>query len=267
MQNDSCQAILLDITNRSLRALSPKSTSWHSDFKCAISPSCKTIVTAVGSERYLYQSNINSSVEISDDFNNNVQDIIMNNDSVYYFTNWGTLYKAFVDNHKTPMKINVSEKMWDNLNMISDDVIGATGKWSEIIIYNTIEDSVYFHSKQKEIGDLRNINLDYAITTKGLFDIERDTLINKNFYYYEYKGDIVELKKKQGQYSFVDLNGKEIVTITTEDGDSLNKIIFSEDGNSIIDYQSNCISIYSVSPIANRSWILSDADKRIFGLK
>lgn len=267
LQSDSCQAILLDITNRSLHALTPKSTSWHYDFKCAISPSCKTIVTTVGSKRYLYQTYENSSIEISDGFYNDVEDIIMNNDSVYYFTYLGTLYKAFVDNRKAPTEINKSEKMWYNLNMISDDVIGATGNWSEIIIYNTFEDSVYFHSKQRNIGELRNINRDYAITTKGLFDIKRDTLISENRYYYEYKGDVVELQKKQGQYSFVDLNGKDIVTITTEDGDYLNNLIFSGDGNSIIDYQSNCISIYSVSPIANRNWMLSDSDKRIFGLK
>lgn len=266
LQEDSCQAILLDITNQTVCALTPKTTKWPSDFECAISPSNKTIVTTVGYKRYKYLSDKMQSDEIEDNFPHyrDVEDVILRNDSVYYFTSWGTLYEAFIDNHEDPAVINSTEEMWDNMYMISDNVIGTTGNWGEVIIYNILADSVYIHSKQRYTSSgLRSINNDYAITGSGLFDLKRDTFINKNDSYYEFKGGVVELQKKEpGLYSFVDLNGEEIITIETEHGDDFNDIRFSGDGNSIISYRDNSIYIYCIA-----SPILSDTDKKLFDLK
>lgn len=265
LQEDSYQAILLDINNQSADILTPKITSIY-NFKSTFSPSGKSVITAIDQKRYLYTTKNNSSIEISDKFYGKVCDVIMGNDSVYYFTSWGTLYKAFVDNNIEPIAINKSEEIWDNLTMISENTIGSTGNWSEIIIYNVLEDSVYFHSKQRHIGELRNINHEYAITTKGLFSIENDSLIKENRYLFDYMGNVIELQLNNGKYSFVDLNGKGLVTIKTENGERLNNIRFSKDANSIVNYDAKEISLYSMIPISGRNWNLSDIDRKAFNL-
>lgn len=267
LERDSCQAILLDLNSQSVRALTPKSKDWFSGFKSTISPSGKTVITSVDSKRYLYHPKGNSYVEISDKYYGDVDDIIMSNDSVYYFISWGKLYKAFLGDSKGPIMINSSERIYGNLNLISDNLIGCTGNWSEIIIYHALEDSVYFHSNQRNIGKLRNIDQDHAITTEGLFSIKKDTLVYKNENLYEYKGEVVKLAKNNGQFSFVDLQGKQVQTIKTEKGDYLNDIRFSKDGNSIIDYTDWRIDIYNITSIAKRNWVLYEEDKKTFGLK
>lgn len=266
LQKDLYQAILLDLKNQSVDILTEKSKSWSYSFKSCFSPSGNSLIVTDGEKVYSY-SNIDKSIlDITNYRNDDLNDVILVNDSIYYFTDYGRLFKDIIKPDSQPKIINESEDIYDNLIVISEDLIGSTGNWSEIIIYNTAIDSVCFHSKQRNIGELRSINNDYAITTKGLFNIERDTLINENDQLYEYKGNIVELQKHDNQYSFFDLAGNNLVKINTDGEDYLNNIVFSKDGNIIINDRNGIISIYSIIPIAERTWKISKEDRQMFDL-
>lgn len=267
LQSDLRQIVIADLNNQSVDVVTEKSQKWGSDFTGAFSPSGNSFVGRVGSKLYLYSSKDKSTKEVMGGAEYVVRDIVMENDSVYYFTAWGRLYKADAKPDAKPILVNETEDIWSNLRLISPNMIAATGNWSELIIYNILEDSVYFHSKHRYVGDLRNVDLDYAITSKGLFDIRQDSLINENEYLYEYKGGVVELQRHGDLYLLCALEGEEVVEISTAGGIGLNNVRFSEDGNYIVDYSTlQGISIYSITPIAKRDWKISEADKKTFNL-
>lgn len=267
LQEDKHQAILVDLNIPSIIPLTEQTDRLFPHYSASFSPSGNSLIIEYDGHRYSY-SDINKSVvdigRYCDTYDS--RDILMYNDSVYYFTSYGNLYKGYNRTDTEPQKMNNSG-IYDNLIKLPNGLIGSTGNWHEIIIYNPFVDSVYFQSKTRFVGDLRNINQEYAITTKGLYDIKRDSLIYKNNQLYKYIGNIVELQKHNDQYSFFDLEGNKVVDIITRDSERLNEISFSQNGNSIIDFHSDGISIYSIIPIAGREWVISEDDKKFFNLK
>lgn len=265
LQKDSIQAIYLDLNDNSVKVLTPKSTASNYYFNSSFSPTGNSLIVSDNANIYLYVPS-SKALEVISGYAYDINGLLMENDSIYYFTKNTNLYMANV-NYGSRVLLNESEDIYDDLHLISPHLIWATGKWDEIIIYNTLEDSVYFHSKYKWIGGLRSINQDYAITTSGLFDIKKDSLIKMNPHLYNFKGQTVELQKHGNQYSLHDLKGVEIVKITTKNDEYVSDTHISRDGSSIINYSSDCISIYSVTPIADRNWIISESDKKTFDLK
>lgn len=261
------RAILLDLRKQSVEVLTPESEHYTTLTSC-FSPSGNSLIVRDSYAKKVYSfSNVDRTImDITNDKNRGLDDMIMVNDSTYYFANYYLLYKGLVKSDSQPVVVNKSEKIWNELTLISNNLIGGIGYWHDIIIFNTAADSAYFHSKKRYTGNLRSINKDYAITTRGLFDIKMDSLIKENDNLYEYKGNIVELKKHDGLYSFFDLNGNEQLKV----GDrlDLNKdIVFSKDGNSLVDGRYGIISVYSFTPLADREWKISDIDKQMFDLK
>ena len=266
LRKDLYQVILVDMHNQVVEEITPKTAEWYHDFKGSFSPTGNTLLLAHHGKLYLYLSTDGTKKEIQDGLSYSIDDIMAKNDSVYYLTNYGSLYKGDI-NGGAALQIYTKEYISRNLTMISNNLIGATGNYSEIIIYNEKKDSIYFHSRHQHIGDVRTINKDYAITSKGLYDIARDSLINENENLYEYKNQVVELRKYVNKYSFYDLKGNEIVEISVPDGESLSNIKISKDGNFIICDGYETIDIYSVMPIADRNWSISSVDKETFNLK
>lgn len=261
--NNLSQAVLVNLNNQSIDTLTNKTTAYSFQFKGCFSPSGKVI--AVSNYDHLYISSPSdktirpTSIDAS-----TIRDIMFESDSTFYYTNSeGDLFKFDITANYI-RRINSPGIKYD-LTMISSDLIG--GRRSEIIIYNTCEDSVYFHSQRGFKGSIRSINKDYAVTDLGLFDIKNDSMVRESNYLYDYKGKVVECIMSRATYSFHDLDGNEIVKITAEDGDILHNISFSKDGNFIINKRYNSISIYSITPIAKRDWVISDEDKKFFDLK
>lgn len=184
-QQDMTQAVYLNVKENYFKVITPKSKSRYDyDFRASFSPNGNSLVVTDDSKIYLYTNSTKSVKPISE--GHSTRDLLLENDSIYYYTDWGRLYKANVNTTNDRILVNESEEIYKDLYLISPNLIGATGNWSEVIIYNTKEDSVYFHSKHRGIGDIRSINQNYAITTNGLLDVELDSIVNDNSRLYNY---------------------------------------------------------------------------------
>lgn len=269
LQEDLRQAILIDLKEpKSIKVLTEKTTAYNYEFKSSFSPSGESLVIKYDkngdTKKILYSTKQKTPIEINTNFHRNMEDIVMLNDSVYCFTSWGTLYKALAKRDANPVIINESEEIWKNLILMSENLIAGSGNWSEIIIYDTLNDSAYFHSKQRKMGIIKNIDKNYAITSQGLFSIKLDTLINENSELHKYNGKIVELQKHDNEYSFYDLDGKKIAKIPQKDGEKLN-ITFCKDEKHFINRSFDNIYIYNSFRKMDKS--VSDEDKKLFDLK
>ena len=191
----------------------------------------------------------------------------MINDSDFYFSSWGTLYKNSLISKEAPKAINRKDEIWDNLKMITANLIGSTGNWSEIIIYDTLKDSVYLHSQNRHAGDLRYISKDYAITTKGLYDLKSDSLVNENSKLFQYNDIVVELKKFNDLYFFCDLKGNRLDKIPSQKNDHINDLKFTNNGNYMLNESYNEILIFDLSTNEKLEKKVSEKDKKTFDLK
>lgn len=269
LQNDSFQAIMLDLNRQSIVTLTQRSQSeWY--YKSSFSPSGNYLIVSDSEGQYSFSTKNKIRTDVSNKFAyNSPDDIIMIDDSVFYFTHWGTLYKNSLTSKEAPKEINQAKGIYKNLKMITGNLIGGIGDKDEIIIYDTLKDSVYFHSKNRNAGDLRYINKDYAITSKGLYDLKLDSLVNGNNFLFHYKDNVVNLQNFDDNSYFCNLKGHRIALISTpRDNIYLSyNIKFSKNGKYMIVQSYNNIIIYDLSATENLNQKVSDRDKKMFDLK
>lgn len=281
-QGDLWQAILVDIPNQSIDTLTPKLTFPSRSILSAsgFSPSGNFLVISVEGKRYVYSMINKTFKDITNGLKVYGAYILMVSDSLYFISNNHGLYKGLTISQDKPILLTKEIRStnytnafprFSNLMAISPTSLVGTERGRRVIIYDIAEDTISFRSKHYTRGPcyLRYVNQNYAITESGLLDFASDSIINENGNLYQYKGQVVELQESDTRYTFVDLEGKEIVKLLIDDRfGSFYKIRISKEGNALVGWDGRGgISIYSLTPITERTWKISDSDKQFFHLK
>ncbi len=260
------QIVILDLNNMYIDTIS--NTGNYYNFRASFSPSANYIITANDSwpyKRYIYSLKDKNLNEIPNPNRNFVSNLVMINDSIFYYLNYPTLYKTNTLQSEEDVKIQENSELRYSLHYINPDFIAGLNTNNKIVIYNTkIKKRNYI--SETSVGDIRAINFEYAITDKGLFDIREDSIIYEDWNLYPYNNDVVKLSQIGQAYILTDLNGHERAFIPLDSEGLYYSEIFIK-GNSIISKYKDTIFVYKIDMTKENKYIITEDDKRIFNLK
>lgn len=233
----------------------------------AFSPSSKFILTSRDNNLYSYNINTRSLRKVDNGFNGPIDDIVMSDDSTYYFISNKNLYRGYTSSNQSPELIDSSEVWNRNLIFHSPNLVAANNSGDGLIIYDIAKNHIIFNSPT-EIGTLIDVNDSNAITRNGLLDLEKDSVIieKSNYHRYALFDKMIDAyaDEKNSEFVFVYQNEDTINSIPAYGYPGLLRSFLSKDGSIFI----NLEKVYRFS---NHIDIdipgISEYDRRLFDLK
>jgi len=247
-------------------------------YKSVFSPSGKTLICYTddysGKHGFIYNVDTRELKKMPEQFPY-AENIIMTNDNNYYYRNYDYfLYKGSLSSNKAPSAVRNFEKM-NFIHLIDSENIGFGKNEYEdhdFIIYNLKQDSIIYRSKKHDTYiissyGIRGINSEYVVSSNGVFDLKKDSLIVDSDDMYMWNNRPIEIKKEDNKFVLRDINGKVLKTIIRDNDDSSYSFEFRN--NYIYSYSSTTIYIYNLRAKAklNRNMKINDHDKKVFDLE
>jgi len=261
--SDRYQLLLVDLKRQTIDTVAPLSR-WYSDNQATISPSGNIVIsTSNNDHRYCYNTQTRQIDDISNGLYKDIDGLLMINDSVYYFADYPELYLGISSSNSVPIQLSNSSKLFSRLHAIDEHTIAGRGSYGELVIFDLNQKKVVFQSKHRSIGDVRGVNQLRAITSDGLLDITKDSILVSINNLYEYKGDIVQLMYDNAQKEYsLNNNGKSIFSIPSESDWGYETLT----NNFLIKQEDGAITIYRLAPGMGFKPELTERDREIFDL-
>ncbi|MCH5228440.1 MAG: hypothetical protein J1F12_00410 [Muribaculaceae bacterium] len=260
------QIFLFDILNQNVDSVTSKSEYFY-DMGAKFSPSGKRVVSYNKNNKFVFDTEKNKL------FNNFLnlpvipENIIVENDSVFYLIGWYHPYQGKIHNNEIKL-LDTPSTFRRNIHLIKNGILAGNDYDSHIIVFDANADSLIFKSEQDNLGYFLTIEGDKAITSKGILDMKNGNLEEKSLslFHYLYKGKPIKTFDTFSGLKLNDINDSTILILPIYAIKANGSTQILND-KVIVRKEYDNFAVYYLNAVEKPNWQLTEQDKKMFNLK